>query len=74
MAVFFRVGAIIPCFRKEMVEKARSTEDLIQSTLELHSRVIPGRLADSLKLSGEVYIDDFNSFDYRRGSCYTLKL
>lgn len=47
MAVYFKIGSIIPMFSSQVVEQARSTEDLIDKDFTL--LVVAGKLADNLK-------------------------
>ena len=64
MAVFFRVGSIIPVFDKEYVKKARSTEDLVGENLRITLWVIPGFSNANLNYKGSLYLDDFRTHQY----------
>jgi len=64
MAVYVRIGSIIPMFSSQVVELARSTEDLIDKDFTL--LVAAGKLANNLKYEGTLYIDDFISHAYKQ--------
>lgn len=63
MAVYFRVGSVIPVFDAVKVASARSTEDLV-ADLKIKIRVIHGKAQDNLTYSGRLFIDDFHSTTY----------
>jgi alpha-glucosidase (family GH31 glycosyl hydrolase) len=73
MAVFFRVGSVIPVFDSSRVASAQSTEDLV-SDLEIKLRVVPGRHTDNLTCTGRLYIDDFHSHAYQQNSFVDINL
>ena len=72
MAVFFRVGAIIPVYDQELVQQARSTEDLVGCPITL--RLIPGKLSEYLRYKGRLYVDDYRTHAYKQNDFADITL
>ena len=67
MLIFFRVGSVIPLYTAADVEKALSTEDLVDAQLE----IVPIFDSDNTAITSTLYLDDMKTLAYKKEQKYT---